>query len=145
MEKLISMTEFVLEQYEKYENLAKYCESVYNHANFLRQTLNISMFVPAKFIDGVWVVLEEPNPISIGEQIHKNLYEAIYDLKEVEEYESAKSNVLFEGFVLIKEHTEYWLLMKDLFDYKLFKNETIEGLVKFKPTLTTTAKKQIGL
>ena len=116
-----------------------------NRVAFGKQPLNISMFVPAKFVDGEWVVLEIPIDIYYRpdygcQKFPQECYE--HDLKE---YETAKSNVYFEGFVLIREHENYWIFMKDLYDYKFSKNKTIEDLVKYEPTLTTTAKKQIGL
>ena len=109
---------------------------------FGKQPLNISMFIPAKLVDVKWVVLITPtedNPIYWSQ-----------------EYLLAQSNVLFEGFE-VKTHSLYsvsivdkdnvlhpfwekdneWILSKGIF--------TIEDLVRFKPTLTTTAKKQIGL
>lgn len=74
MDRLMGMTDLVI----KLENQLKRCidegmpftdlqalkqkiqDAIFNHANFLKQPLNIGMFVPAKLVDGVWVVLEEP-------------------------------------------------------------------------------------
>ena len=84
MEKLKSMTAFVLEQNKQLKNApdayGQYCKIV-NHANFLSQTLNISMFVPAKLVDGEWVVLEEPS--HYGKSIETTR-------ETLKEYETAK-------------------------------------------------------
>lgn len=101
---------------------------------FGRQTLNISFFVPAKLVDGEWVVLE-----------HKqNEYLSSLKPHERIEYETSLSNVLFEGFVY-DSIMEYCHNNDISFDEEYINNKTIEDLVKYNLTLTTTSKKQIGL
>lgn len=121
-----------------------------NYDNFLLQPLEIWMFVPCKLVDGVWVVLEEPK-----EEM------AIYNTGHLEtdcnnfanyfnEYQQAKSRCLFEGFESEKIqtfHDNYYIVKINGNNVWITWNEskTIEDLVKYKPLLTPTAQKQIGL
>jgi|688.fasta_scaffold717292_3 hypothetical protein len=81
MENLISMTDFVLEQRKifKTDNIRRFwaCE---NYAKFLKQPLELWMFVPCDSEDNV---LEEP----ISHQL--------------ETYEKAKERCLFHGYFSI--------------------------------------------
>jgi hypothetical protein len=61
-----------------------------NYANFLNTPLNISMFVPSIKVGDKWKVLENPN-------LNMNLKNP--DFKHLE-YQTAKDNVIFEGFTL---------------------------------------------
>jgi len=105
--------------------------------------------VPCKLVDGVWVVLEEPNKYTSNLEIN-------------DEYQQAKERCLFEGF-----SRKWWDDEKTILD--LFFNDdkfyfyyctngyfssnhnniespkTIEDLVKYNLELTPTAQKQIGL
>lgn len=157
MERLISMTDFVLEQkelmkeseqgfnIEKYDFIINTC----NYANFLKQPLNLSMFVPCKLVEGVWVVLEEP---IFTTDI------AITELSKVKEYQEAKDRVLFEGFEYVEEDEELFLVFNKneslkiinnenfvLYDGAVYVHQVIEDLVKYNLELTPAAKKQIGL
>ena len=112
---------------------------------FGRQTLNISMFIPAKLIDGEWVVLDDVFYLKNETVTHELL----------NEYEMAKSTVLFEGFEARKGKAihliEFWINDNFLFTYNssckyfLMVGSTVENLVTYNLTLTNTAKKQIGL
>ena len=135
MKNLIGMTDFVLEQYKNNYH-ANTPTRILNYANFLKQPLELWMFVPCKLVDGVWVVLEEPEK-------YKNWINYEYsgtdigfdDEKLCREYQQAKEKCLFEGF----EGTILQL-------YNLIKLRlNIEDLVCKKPLLTPTAQKQIGL
>jgi hypothetical protein len=166
MNKLISMTERVLEV----QNLPKdsvnwtykHLELLFLHAEFLKQPLNLSMFVPCKLVDGAWIVLEEPDltckrPESKG--FCQCGEESVKDCSEWwNEYQEAKERVLFEGFH-IEQHEEKsfsvrcennilnvmwnhsdernWFVARGIF--------TIEDLVKYNLKLTPTALKKIGL
>ena len=147
MEKLISMTAFVLEQCDMLGSDEDFRGIFRKYAEFLSQTLDISMFIPAKFVDGQLVILEEPEPIhTYG--LEPPEYE--YNDDEVQEYLLAKSNVLFEGFELItdEKNRQYFTYQGgNVFIDKCWalRHETIEDIVELQPTLTATAKKQIGL
>lgn len=127
---------------------------------FGRLDLNISMFVPAKLVDGEWVVLEEPKGKKCCGGIKNDCYcrgYLQYEEQELIEYQTALSNVLFEGFkienyenqdysikseniilnVFCKQCKKNWFLLKGI--------ETIENILKYNLTLTATAKKQLGL
>jgi hypothetical protein len=98
MEKLIPMTDFVLEQGKKPNNSdfrERFVVKTLNYANFLKQNLNVSMFAPVKLVDGVWVILEEPR----------------IDISDIHEYQSAQSNVLFEGFEVINDNITNGLII----------------------------------
>ena len=95
--KLISMTDFVLEQSEKIKKEKYGIESYYNtmqvsinYANFLKQPLKLEMFVPC---DEDGDILHEPEDY---EQRLPNMMTEYND--EVYRYKQAKSKVLFEGF-----------------------------------------------
>ena len=85
---LISMTDFIIDSHEKcISNSSK----SYDYALFLKQFLEIWMFVPC---DDDGNVLEEPNPF----------YD--FDTQDYyylcQEYQKAKEKVLFEGFEVKK-------------------------------------------
>jgi len=141
--KLISMTGFVLEQYEKIEyegNLPTFTTSVHNYAQFLKQPLELWMFVPCKLVDGVWVVLEEPKEYN---KWHMD-----------EEYQQAKERCLFEGFEYNNETEQLKKGRLFLFfspsccevylDGDTEYLEFIEEIADYDIQLTTTAQKQIG-
>jgi len=131
MERLIGMIDFILTK--------KYTATGHeNYANFLKQPLSIEMFVPCKLVDGVWVVLEEPNinnycPNTIDSQNYCD---------DKKEYQQAKERCLFEGFTF--EHTSVVKYENYVFSIK---DKTIENLIRIYcyPKLTATALKQIGL
>lgn len=187
MEKVIlkSMTDFVLEQrmstekvnessfYQIQSHIYSYYDKIFAYAEFLRQPLNLRMFVPAKLVDGVWVVLEEPKYDKLDRYCKKEKCDCDNDT-EVEnytcrfkEYQEAKDRVIFEGFCIMEDKhystkreiiwmpdniTQVWRRLTfhsgkievHFFDcYDEFK--TIENLVKYNLELTPTAQKQIGL
>ena len=87
--KLISMTDFVLEQSKRIMNVEiTHLEShnqIVNYANFLKQPLKLEMFVPC---DDNGNVLED----IIGHGMIHNYSE------KLKQYEQAKDKVLFDGF-----------------------------------------------
>jgi len=150
--KLISMTKRVLYEMDIFNNacyddeylaLRILKEDLEKHSKFIEQKLELYMFVTSKLVNGVWVVLEEPFNDGENDQ---------YYLSALEEYEKAKDRVLFEGFEYqeVKLKTHYSLIrfpdktITPLYP-KLWREETIENLVKYNLDLTTTAQKQIGL
>jgi len=114
--KLISMTDFVLEQKIQSYEPEHILKRITNYANFLKQPLKLEMFVPC---DEDGNVLEVPNS--------DNEINNYFDLSF--EYHQAKERVLFKGF-----NTKY---------FKNFDGLTIEYLVTLNVTLTESAKKQI--
>lgn len=151
--KLISMTDFVLEQTELYKedkiSVFDFALRVKKYAQFLKQPLTLGMFVPC---DEEGNVLEEP---IISEHLldspggspikSKNTPEAYY-------YRKAKERVLFEfdgNLSLIRNKTNFYIIEdKNGVYLRILKNKTkttIESLLKFSVeiTLTETAIKQI--
>ena len=140
MKKLISMTAFVLEQGgNPLQSDTEAWIKTHNYAEFLSKTLNISMFVPAKLVDGEGVVLELP--IFKGDSSSHWL--------DNQEYLLAKSNVLFEGFEIeqdsfINDSRERYIKKDKIkfgWNYNntnwnfYFQFKTIEDLVKYELTL----------
>jgi len=98
---------------------------------FGKQPLSIEMFVPCKFVDGVWVVLEEPFKLHNGEKVDDSYPE------EVLEYLQAKNNCLFEIYSFEGEAENFWYFgIDELTLIGAEKNGTIEDLVKYNLTLT---------
>ena len=98
--KLISMTDFVLEQSElKTKNtefelgLLKSVQLIYNYANFIKQPLTLGMFVPCD-LDGN--VLEEID--EVDGSITYNCDELDFLNTKICEYQQAKDRVIFDGF-----------------------------------------------
>lgn len=149
--KLISTTDFVLEQkrpkpcadtpeadyyYQEYVALENIC----NYANFLKQKLELWMFVPC---DEDGRILIEPNPDKFTMD---NIQSFDIFREQLFYYKQAKERVLFDGFKYnktlheVKSYIPYCCL-----DELFFKNKKIEYLVKYNLTLTETAIKKIGL
>lgn len=142
--KLISMTDFVLEQMKEVtlDGTGVVCARIGNYANFLKQPLTLAMFVPCDLEGNV---LEEPHNLGLintyptGDVIMDKSFEKAI------EYQQAKERVLFEGCflnfkgeVIVKETEFQTLKYAD-------SNWTIEDLTQFDLTLTQSAIKQIGL
>jgi hypothetical protein len=136
MKKLISMTDFVLEQKKiwsgnefEFEELGKDCV---NYANFLKTPLKLEMFIAC---DDEGNVLEEPEFYYKQENLkHLNGMELLIaeeTNKRVSEYKKAKEKVLFEGFDL--QTANFWL----------YAQETIEDLIYYDLQLTKNAIKKL--
>ena len=123
--KLISMTDFVLEQYEQ-------CISstgrTYNYAMFLKQPLELWMFIPC---DEEGNVLEEKSIFNTTDEDY------IFNSDDFDKYQQAKERCLFEGFEFIES--------LKLINCNLNEFKKIEDLVKYDLQLTKTAIKQLGL
>lgn len=136
--KLISMTDFVLSQSEgstiDWEQLDWMNQEIYkldrirNYANFLKQPLELYMFVPCDEDGNVL----DAEPCSLGMFLKGNPFFDVY-LESKNKWDEAKERCLFKGFS-----------EKDA-KIALFANETIEDLIEFNLTLTQIAIKQIGL
>lgn len=151
--KLISMTDFVLEQGKPNNTDSQFADKVMAYANFLKQHLTLSMFVPAKKVNGVWVVLEEDD---LYELYLKDMYifDGNYKREEAcQEYIEAKSEVLFEGCEFTSK-TKLETFDKGVVidkDYQIVWQMHHEGIIEdllfqgLEIILTQTAQKQIGL
>lgn len=172
--KLISMTDFVLEQSNN-ENLSKELlkddgkefmriwGKIFSYANFLKQPLEIWMFVPCKLVDGVWVFLEEPKLVYDKEDV-MGVYNGIFQNHNqyLDEYQQAKERCLFDGFEFTEsqkysikngiQNSIHWYTKNRLYlttkkedSYRsYFQLYTIEDLIQCDLKLTPTAQKQIG-
>lgn len=139
--KLISMTDFVLEQEKSYSHVTRDIKKnpfllIVDYAKFLQRPLTIQMFVPC-----------DKNGNYFLEIPHKKSYKDYFSGKW-QSYEDGKERVLFHGFNYnSQEQTiEYgggcWS-----FDKNDIENQTIEsfGGIEYKIELTSSAIKQIGL
>ena len=149
--KLISMTDFVLEQSNKigsikspnYINSHFEClSSIKKYAHFLKQPLKLEMFVP---IDDKGNVLEKPispkyfDPTEpVPEEVEQEFYN----------YDKSKEKVLFEGLNIIegKRKGGYYIVRKDELTLWLTwnKSKTIECIIHNNLTLTPSAIKQFN-
>jgi len=161
MEKVIlkSISDFVL-QFGKEKNRFSYEEAytaISGYANFLIQPLTLGMFVPAKLVDGVWTVLEEPKKRVLS--YHDGISEDYHPM-DLEEYQEAKGRILFEGFEIVRSLKAFIMVSNGIPIYfcsetkeMMFEKEnyTIEDLFRRNNSLgcnlelTQTAQKQTGL
>jgi len=130
----MSMVAFVLEEHASSNDFYESFLNCINYANFLKQPLNLSMFVPCDLEGNV---LEEDGLMPSYERL---------------QYLEAKERVLFEGieFVEAKQegHHSFVRICKSLstINYPSFwLRNTVEDLIPYNLKLTTTALKQIGL
>lgn len=147
---LISMVDFVLATGETSINDIDDWDlwnSIYDYATFLNTPLNISMFVPAIKVGNEWEVLEMPE-IGRGKKYSvqdKSIKSQIWHSewhKRREQYQTAKDNVIFEGFDIdgkFISHNQVSYLI-DRLHYN-----TIQDLIKYKPTLTKKGVEVSGL
>lgn len=142
--KLISMTDFVLEQEKNYAHVTRDLKKnpfllIVDYAKFLKQPLTLGMFIPCG--ERYQNVLKEPNSFNFE---HEQDYE-IY----LNTYAEAKEKVLFEGFSIRNEKKKSFIGIEGfeielpLEKYKM----TIEDLANDwnNIELTQSAIKQIGL
>ena len=152
--KLISMTDFVLEQnyittldisqIDFYDKELSVLSNIRNYANFLKQPLKLEMFVPVSNENGGILSLEG---LIDSDGI-------VLDAIEYQEYQQAKEKVLFEGFELKNNN----FISNSLYLSKDFKGATIicnnddgrivyfvEDLIEFEEIkLTPTGIKQLN-
>jgi len=139
MENLISMTDFVLSK--KYTAIGHE-----NYANFLKQPLELWMFVPC---DESKNIIDEPVHYETWLKLHKSEGSTI-GFDEHLKHQQAKEKCLFEGFEIIDKGNFYFIEQKySCIWYRVLKKNTkaiIENLLCFNEVkLTKTAQKQIGL
>ncbi len=172
MKHLTNMVDFVLEQSEQLENdihdaqnkkeymsvMAKHQEKIFKYANFLKQKLELWMFIPCKLVDGEWIVLECPKNYKQWEAKRLNTpYDM--DLSKYENYQQAKELCLFEGFEVKEDEKHksvaygilnvFWFTSKQPFQDREWRLShginTIEDLMPYTLTLTETAIKNLEL
>lgn len=121
--KLISMTDYVLGN----QSASHYFKATQNYAKFLKQPLELWMFVPC---DETGKPMVEPN-------------DSMDDKGYYKKYQQAKERVLFEGCGIMDKWcvqlSNGFLLEK----VECLHNLTIEDLIQFNLTLTQTAIKQL--
>jgi hypothetical protein len=93
--KLISMTDFVMEQSKTKQSTSEFKESIVNYSNFLKQPLTLGMFLPCD-LDGKILNLQKES----DHFMYYNGKEFLPNEKEkyMKFYNEAKNRVLFEGF-----------------------------------------------
>ena len=96
--KLISMTDFVLDQISKSDgNKSILCNKIVEYATFLKQPLTPGMFVPC-FSDGSF--FSEPEMRQV--MVCFDTQDLRYDKQKVADYKIALSKVMFSDFTLIE-------------------------------------------
>ena len=130
-----TMTEYVFQEGIPSNTDSQFADKVMAYANLISETLNPSMFVPAVFEDGKWVILEEPeneteyfNWTNYNNAIDKIYFEIDYKIEKC----------------ISKEITEkLWLNNTICIAYKcrfknvwVFYSKTIEDLIPYKLKLT---------
>lgn len=147
--KLISMTDFVLEQFEDVKNTFKSTKinkthltltRITNYAKFLKQPLKLEMFVPC---DENGNVLKLPDVCICADTCSL-----------CKKYQKAKEKVLFEfdgGITILRnEHNFFIIEDKNGVYFRILKNNSksnVESIFNFSVEikLTERAIKQIGL
>lgn len=131
--KLVSMLDYVLQVEQENNFDTELLKKICKYAHFLRQPLELWMFVPVGE-DGK--VLEDPKE-----------YKGDYDL-ELLQWEHAWDRVLFEGFEVVdtsKDDDGIPMVVKNKDCYAAYfedgvwnlkRNETIESLIPYNLTLT---------
>jgi hypothetical protein len=133
--KLISMTTFVLEQYEISRNPTSFEEKAFKYANFLKQPLELWMFIPC---DEEGNVLEEPN-----EEFELSYWD--YSTKS-SKYQQAKERCLFEGFEYLAGLNAVRNQDCQAIIFTSFmSSECVEKFTEYGFQLTKTAIKQLEL
>lgn len=126
------MTDFILKQRQKEDtdNVRRFwaCE---RYAKFIKQPLELWMFVPCKLVDGVWEILDFP----ILKGIPRNAsFNSKYQ-NDCFEYQQAKERCIFNGF--------NYEDVKEMLSCNSHK--VVEDIIKYDVQLTATAQKQMGL
>lgn len=159
--KLISMCDFVIEQSKigmevqsishQLSNRANIFEKIVNYAKFLKQPLNLGMFVACD-LDGN--VLEEPNIVN---DHNGSFFKMQTDFHKEKEFLEAQERVLFSDFSLQRKPFEDFDFIKNdkMFVFKKYctmkhwsintKTKKVEDLVKYNLVLSESAIKHLLL
>jgi len=137
-----TMTEYVFQEGIPSNTDSQFADKVMAYANFLSETLNPSMFVPAVFEDGKWVILEEPKEHKYCKENEQGLF-----IDDSRKYKSALENVYFEGFYVCNRLESVKCVTNgDLhlsYEKAIERNETIESLISYKLKLTPTIQNRL--
>ncbi len=132
--------------------LTLFKDKLLKYTKFCHLTLNISMFVPAIFDGGKWVVLEEPRIEDYVFEDHPEIGAKQYDIdefnKDIHQYQTALDNVIFEGFEAIyNEDRSVECIQSESHHFYVghLKDSTVENVIKYKPTLTPRGMKDSGI
>ena len=129
MKKLIEIIDYIIEQHEQ---CVSSTDRTYNYAIFLKQPLELWMFVPC---DEEGKVLEKPD-CSLGKDCAS---------PPCARYQQAKERCLFKGFEMYKgnpyNYNKARAFTQDYIDEKLI----IEKIIHWDLELTESAIKQSGL
>lgn len=105
MKKLISMTDFVISQWDKDITREDFAQSMIRYATFLLQPLTLGMFVPC---DENNIPLKEPVMFYSEENIRRlkgiEIEIANSANNRVKEFQEARDKVLFENFKFVESH-----------------------------------------
>lgn len=134
--KLISMVDFVLEQAKIHKGSRKgledYSMTVIQYAKFLKQPLELWMFVPC---DDLGNVIKEPKPF--------DCHSLVEFQKRRNQYQKAKERCLFESSFIDYADGVVWDREGGL--GIPLEEMNVESLVSLNINLTPTAIKQLGL
>ena len=145
MRKLMSMTDYVLGQYDTDQSPYNFWKKVSLYGLFLKQPLKLGMFVPCDKND---------KPLELPEKIKCNNCHGKDGLDtccNFDIYQQGKERVLFYGFELVEEKEFVWTFKEEGTNYTInvLKDSTIEDLqIYFMPKeilLTEPALKEYSL
>lgn len=151
--KLLSMTDFIEKSRDEmtsksplnFSDTKKYFDRIFNYSDFLKQPLELWMFVPC---DENGNTLESPykdNFIqSNGSWINKGSWNQYS--RELDEYVKAKERILFKDFepCITNNVQSVHSNSRDV-HFQLIEKKSIESIATGRIELTETAIKQIGL
>lgn len=129
--------------YKEFEIALK---KIVSYTNFLTQPLNLSHFVPAKFENGVWIVLSKPMHPICDNITEEGLHERYKS--DCKEYQTALENVVFKGFYMNDKDKTGFGVLNDNLDFFWIRNNgtrTIEDLIPYNLEVTDTIIKKFGL
>lgn len=138
MNKLIPMTDFVLEQKEHQNKIdSNVLTVIYNYAKFLKQPLKLGMFVPCD---------EDGNVLKFDYPQNK-AFDDVAQIEFEKQYQKAKERCLFAELNVMNIRDFYFIERdnKSLFCIGLDNIKTVKDLVKYDLQLTQTAINLIGL
>lgn len=160
--KLISMVAYNEKQFNLLSQDLKGVISKYNcliniksYTDFLKQSLEIWMFIPCKLVDDIWVALNKPKDYNKFLQLTHGNFSLWYN--SCFEYQEAEVNLIFKGFEIVEENKyQIHLIYKTnlIVFYKtrqtFFYNnkpqiKTLEDLTKYNIELTDQLAKKLGL
>jgi len=150
MKKLIKLSEYVMLWNDKFETPGEFWQNITNYTKFILQLLNVGMFVPAKLVNGVWIVLEPCGCLS-----DKGC------CKKEHEYQEALKKVIFKGFIIEQTYNSddepceivisrsglnLFIFTKNNLDWFNYSNyKTIEDLIRYNIELNESIIKKLKL